>query len=893
MIQSLDQALRIIKSTMFHHKSNAYFPYFFIVGAGISVPEIPTASAIVDICKKTVQKIDGELFIQCDEESKAFSNNGMKYYSSWIEYAYPNRIDRSRLFKNLCNKAKISSANLMLAQILNSGQFANTVFTPNFDDSIRKALDLIGAKNYFCAENMMDNLVVSNQTKDIQVVHVHGTFNFYDCANLENEIDNIASQSGTISSARLLSSFLANQAPIIVGYSGWENDVIMKCLKERLTYSTPLQYIWICYDKKSYLALPEWIRSSDSIIFVIPNVDKEKCEDSCDTNSWKPGAITDTIDAAMFFKRIISDNKLEPPIIFTDPYQYYFKKIKAILPENEDVLHLRHWTQRLRLLEQDDTFEQLVQKLEAVYISKDYGQASDIILEMSTLKLSGANAEFVCTDLIRDFIKDENIISSFEQRHIFHLSSLQFIKNNFHQLSISKNLISIMRSMIFTRCRYADKEKMLELFDKVIELAKSDNRLLLVELTALATKSDFVDKDDKKAILRDVISRCSDDIKNKDFLYLKYKALCELGATIRSSESIELIKEAEQIVPVLSEDLLNNILKVSVCIKKAELLSCITDSDIKDKWLKDIFEVLINPSNGINMDEYIELASYLYYVKPDFIKPYCVEYKIENALINLIDNYLVDASMCHSLLQYSQCCKVICSLSNDPQIIEEHCQKIFRVYSTFPYECKNFLNVLFFMARMYIRLPESVANDSQKTIVLQGIKDNQHTSCLYFDLLEYVMDETLIPDCSMFDEDMEYIREQREKLRRGYKLYCEGKHQEAEQIFKEGLRCKISGVEELARTNLAYMVRRKEVVSELDFEELIRSQTHPTGFDFVNLLLYYISKNEVESEKYQEAKNELKTIPEVEKYDVIEWWSNVDLVGEEESKLALSFFVNT
>lgn len=235
------------------HKNCAYFPYFFIVGAGISVPEIPCASKIVDICKKTVKEIDDELFKQYEEESEKFADNGMKYYSTWIEYAYPNRINRSQLFKDLCSKSKISSANLMLAQILNSGQFANTVFTTNFDDSLRRALDLIGAENYFCAENMMDNLVISNQTKDIQVVHVHGTFNFYDCANLENEIDDIASRSGTISSSRLLSSFLSNQAPIIVGYSGWENDVIMKCLKERLTYPTPLQYIWICYDKKVIL----------------------------------------------------------------------------------------------------------------------------------------------------------------------------------------------------------------------------------------------------------------------------------------------------------------------------------------------------------------------------------------------------------------------------------------------------------------------------------------------------------------------------------------------------------------------------------------------------------------------------------------------------------------
>lgn len=68
----------------------------------------------------------------------------MRYYSKWIEFAYPNRIDRSNLFKRLNATAKISSANLLLAQILDSGKFANTVFTTNFDDSLKRALNLIG-----------------------------------------------------------------------------------------------------------------------------------------------------------------------------------------------------------------------------------------------------------------------------------------------------------------------------------------------------------------------------------------------------------------------------------------------------------------------------------------------------------------------------------------------------------------------------------------------------------------------------------------------------------------------------------------------------------------------------------------------------------------------------
>lgn len=148
------------------------YPPFFIVGAGISAPEIPIASEIIKKCKRKCKELDEISYIQFENETKVHENNPMKYYSEWIEFAYPNRIDRSNLFKGLNAKAKISSANLILAQILDSKKFANTVFTTNFDDSLKRALNLIGTKEFVSAENAMDNLVVNNHTKEIQIIYV-------------------------------------------------------------------------------------------------------------------------------------------------------------------------------------------------------------------------------------------------------------------------------------------------------------------------------------------------------------------------------------------------------------------------------------------------------------------------------------------------------------------------------------------------------------------------------------------------------------------------------------------------------------------------------------------------------------------------------------------------
>lgn len=884
MVQKLEQVLHTIKSTMYHHKNDAYFPYFFIVGAGISVPEIPSASKIVDICKETVKEIDPEIFAQYDEDSKAFSENGMKYYSSWIEYAYPNRINRSQLFKRLCSKAKISSANLMLAQILHSGQFANTVFTTNFDDSLKKALELMGTKNFFCAENVMDNLVVSNQTKDIQVIHVHGTFNFYDCANLEKEIDNVASQTGAVSSAQLLSSFLANQAPIIVGYSGWENDVIMRCLKERLNYPTPLQYIWICYNKQSYLNLPDWIKEKDSVIFVIPESDSGECSEASDTLAWDASSSVASIDATMFFKRIISSFKLKAPLIFTDPYSYYSQKIRAMLPKDEDVLHLRHWTQRLKIIESDDVFENLVQQLEALYIAKDYDEANNVLHKMINLPLSESNAEFVCTSLIKEFIRDEDIISSFEIRLKFHLTALAFVEKNLSQLSRVESLISTLRAILFTRFRHAEKDKALELFEKVIELSSKDNRLLVIELTALGTKSDFVPKELKMSMLQEILARCPKETTDLDFVFLKYKALRETARLVHSDEAISLIEEAARLSEMLDKDAFD----IYLYLTKSEVLPYISREAVKKKWINEIVDFLSSPNDDIDLDLYIETAANLSILSDDEIFGDARVAQIEEVISKLLFSYSVDHSSCHSILHYSQCCELICRATEVDATLAAFCRKVFDVMPLFPHECKSYLMSLRVLASKYISLPEEAVTESDKIDLMVRVKENKYTSSLYFYLLYYVSSHKLINDLSMFNADIVYISEQREKVQKGYELYCNGNHDQAEQMFSEVLGCKVLEIADSAKTNLAYMIRRNETKKQYSFEDIISHMVYWSEFDLMNIILYYSSSGEIDNAQYIRAKTKLEKISEEERDAIVEWWSKVTIVGEEESKLALS-----
>lgn len=84
------------------------------------------------------------------------------------------------------------------------------------------------------------------------------------------------------------------------------------------------------------------------------------------------------------------------------------------------------------------------------------------------------------------------------------------------------------------------------------------------------------------------------------------------------------------------------------------------------------------------------------------------------------------------------------------------------------------------------------------------------------------------------------------------------------------------------------MVRRNETTAQHSFEELIQSISELDCFDYMNILLYCVSQKDDCSDLYQKARSQINDLSQNEKESLIKWWSNVALVGEAESTLALS-----
>jgi tetratricopeptide (TPR) repeat protein len=235
-------------------------PFFFIVGAGISHPEIPLANRIEEECKKEAEEYRDTI--------PPKSNAAIDTYSHWFSKAYPSAEERKVYLRGLMEKKTISKANLRLAHLVLDGTVARTVFTPNFDDMLTRALTLFGQRPLVCDHPLTVGRM-RIESSDIQIIHVHGSYWFYDCCNLTDEM---AERSISPAMKVMLDQSLRDHSPLVVGYSGWEGDIIMSALKRRLDaggLGTPIY--WFCYRKESMDALPGWLKDHRDVYFVLPD----------------------------------------------------------------------------------------------------------------------------------------------------------------------------------------------------------------------------------------------------------------------------------------------------------------------------------------------------------------------------------------------------------------------------------------------------------------------------------------------------------------------------------------------------------------------------------------------------------------------------------------------
>jgi tetratricopeptide (TPR) repeat protein len=307
--------------------------FFFIIGAGVSLPSVPLARAITAHCKQEAERKGS----QSHQAEKTTSED----YSYWLQEAYPQRSDRQRYLRELIEGKPISHANLRLAHLLLDPEIANLVVTTNFDDFLSRALTLFGKPHVVC-DHPNTTERIDPERQDVQIVHVHGSYWFYDCCNLTDEIAQRSERSHQRNQtmASLLDRILFNRSPIVVGYRGWENDVIMQALKRRLNSELPNDLYWFLYKRPNAgeSPVPDWLWKHSDVKFVAPR-EIEAAFTSSDklqmTNLEKGNdPKSPALDAQKVFSAMIQSLGLEPPLLTKDPLQHFKEHLENSLPQD-------------------------------------------------------------------------------------------------------------------------------------------------------------------------------------------------------------------------------------------------------------------------------------------------------------------------------------------------------------------------------------------------------------------------------------------------------------------------------------------------------------------------------------------------------------------------------
>jgi len=304
-------------------------PFFFLVGSGISYPPVPLASKIEETCKvvsrehKRIEPPPGARLIDT--------------YSHWFDQAYPHAVERQRYLRGLIEGKFISHANFRLAHLLLEKSIANLVVTTNFDDFLSRALSLFGKAHIVC-DHPRTVERINPEAEDIQIVHVHGTYWFYDCCNLKGEIEERSrgSAENSLTMASLLDTLMARRSPLVIGYGGWEGDVVMCALRRRLQNLLPYNLYWFCYRESEAESLPDFIRNHPNVYFVIGT--RPPALTAAVAGGPVEGSYTaeePQLPAQKVLDELIRVFNLPAPALTQDPLGYFADYLKQSLPQED------------------------------------------------------------------------------------------------------------------------------------------------------------------------------------------------------------------------------------------------------------------------------------------------------------------------------------------------------------------------------------------------------------------------------------------------------------------------------------------------------------------------------------------------------------------------------
>jgi len=390
--------------------------FFFVVGAGISTPVVPIARDMEAHFRSVVRN--------ARDEQRELDRSPMDSYTYWFKCAYQQPWQRHRYIRDLVENKPVSPANFRLAHLLLHRRITNTIVTPNFDDFLERALRLFGENPIVC-DHPDTTERIDPELDRLQIIHVHGTYQFYDCCNLKGEIARAARKvQERPTMASLLDSLLSHRSPIVVGYSGWESDIIMTALQRRLRPSSSLycNLYWFCHTQDDLARLPKWLKSHPHVCLVAPVQPKRKAatvgrsqevsvadlqemmesRDAVSDATIAKLSASDSVSSQTVFEEMIRQLELPLPLLTTDPVGFLAEQIKGNLLKEDspggegDIYLLSSIVNRLENAKKSDAEYMSEQKIEQVVDAlrrSEYREAVARGLELKDAQLDALQLE--------------------------------------------------------------------------------------------------------------------------------------------------------------------------------------------------------------------------------------------------------------------------------------------------------------------------------------------------------------------------------------------------------------------------------------------------------------------------------------------------------------------
>ena len=875
-ILSLREAINLIWETVeIGQEMDSGCPYLFIVGAGISSPEILTANGIIDQCKKKVEQLcrgDEEKWAKICDMAEQLGENSARYYSYWFEQAYKNKIHRQQYLKSIMNDSRISMSNLLLAQILNTKTIATTTITPNFDNHLLKSLNLLGNYDVFSANNMMDNIALNVNSKTVQIMHVHGTYEFYDCCNLESEIAKIAHGQGIKTTAGTIEEFLKTKSPIVIGYSGWEDDVIMSKLRERLEYAAlPYKLIWFCYSEKDYGKLPEWLKENEEVVFVLP-------EKKMDMRSELESRMDDKEEEAALpaedvLSALIARFGFKSPNLFSNPIQYYIDLIDGFLPEKIEIFPTKSWKRRLDYVEEHlGDIEKNIILLDESAAGKDIVGTTNILKKMDYMFIPTDDLEHILSGVIMLMLPSRNRIEEMSDQLAFLdvvLDLLAAREKDISEEEMAKYLKKIMEAIPYSGKEVA-KEKLIQVFDKMLGIVCLEEQRLLF----LGAKSELVDGEEQKNLLNEVVASGSQELDNEKIARLVLNAVywqIKVQGTVTEEHKSLLQKIYEMYVE--NEKILECFYAVLIEIYKEKPDSgLVIESVIEKLKEKKLSSHLLISAYRILADEETDTAS-----RVRIASQTVQEYKMEE-----IQN-------CRGCLDYAH---LVITVVCERLRLKEHVDRKYIEYAIrlcekeggCPLIAKNVVRML----QIYVAHVENSYEKQEicKKAIRVCEKSKLYEEWIYFN--ESYVSELEQKEYEKYLEEHEKYRvyqQAADKIHRAVEAYIHLEKDVCRDLLLEASECFeriFDGKYNSALLNICFMARRGEVpelnISVLDVLERI-DWMRGDAIYHINKALALVEQND-----WEKAQCEIRRIEE-NLDSATEWWNREEVVGKSEKEL--------